>query len=264
MTDMPVDRAERIGRYIDGEMDGDERAAFEAELVVDPELAEAVALLSGNDERLRAAFALPVDDALLARLGLADSGAAPQRDSASVIDLAAARAERAARTESRAENAGGLRRHWRWTGGLAMAATVALAVALPLWRGGSTDPASSAAFQLAMETAPSRSGRALAGGSTVAPQLSFADRSGRYCREYVLTGATDARGIACRAETGGWRVEAQVDGSGAVDSGGGIRTAAGQDSGGLDAAYDRLGASDPFDLTKENALRANGWRGADK
>lgn len=257
--------AERIGRYIDGEMDIAERAAFEADLAQDPALAGQVARLTDQDARLRAAFELPVDDALLARLGLADGQAsAVSMQQAEVIDFADAKVRRTAALAEAAREAdkaagGSASPRWRWAAGAAMAAVVALAVALPLWPRGEADPAASAAFQIAMNSAPSRTSQTLESGAIVVPQLSFADQAGRYCREYALGGSQGGRGIACRAADGRWAIEAQVEGGAESATSGGIRTAAGDDTTALDAAYARLGASDPFDATRENALIANKW-----
>jgi len=271
MTEDAMPEAERIGRYIDGEMDAAERAAFEAALAQDPALTERVARLTDQDARLRAAFELPVDEALLARLGLADgqgpaAGVAPPAPMppAEVIDFADAKARRAAALAEAARAEGKVAGRpvsprWRWAAGAAMAAVVALAVALPLWPRGEADPAASAAFQIAMDSAPSRTSRALESGAIVVPQLSFADQAGRYCREYALGGSQAGRGIACRAADGRWAIEAQVEGGAEPAPSGGIRTAAGDDTAALDAAYARLGASDPFDAARENALIANQW-----
>lgn len=253
--------AERIGRYIDGEMDNAERAAFETELASNAALADQLARLTSQDERLRAAYALPVDDALLARLGLSPAAPAAADDSvksAQLIDLAQARAQRAERAGAMAANSAVLGR-WRWAAGAAMAAAVALAVAIPLWPAGQADPTSSQAFQLAMETAPSRTSRPVDGDSVVEPQSTFADRTGRYCRDYVLGGSQSVQGVACRTEAGQWRVESQTSGGERTADNGEIRTAAGDGDGALESVYQRLGASDPFDKQKENSLIAGGW-----
>lgn len=263
-----MNAAERISRYIDGEMTEVERAAFEAELVSDPVLAEALARLTAQDERLRAAYALPVDDALLAQLGLAGPPPVEATDDtpvgAQLIDFAQARAER----EKRAADAAAVAKsasdrpmaeRWRWAAGAAMAAVVALAVALPLWTQGLGDPTGTKAFQVAMETLPSRTRQMIGGQATVEAQSSFADRAGRFCRDYVLGGSVSARGIACRSKDGQWQIEWQADGVGRSINTDGIRTAGGADDTALDPIYERLGATDPFDKTKENRLIVNGW-----
>lgn len=141
-----------------------------------------------------------------------------------------------------------------------MAAVVALAVALPLWTSGRGDPADTEAFQIAMETAPSRTTRSMGDQTAVVAQSSFADRAGRFCRDFVLVGSLSARGIACRSADGRWQVESQTDGGGQSINQQGIRTAAGEDVDALDQVYQQIGASDPFDKEKETRLIANGWR----
>ena len=87
---------EVIGAWLDGELPADEARRVEAAVAADPALAEEIAALKCSDAALRAAYPViePVDDALLARLGLADPVTAPLL-SAEVIDFASARAARA-------------------------------------------------------------------------------------------------------------------------------------------------------------------------
>ena len=268
MMNDAIPDAERIGRYIDGEMDAVERMTFEQDLAKDPALAEQLARLTDQNAQLRAAFELSVDDALLARLGLSETSDQPQPSQvADVIDFATAKAHRVAQAGAAAQmndNAatGSVRQGWRWAAGAAMAAVIVLAVALPLRPRSGIEPLDSPAFQVAMESIPSQTSHTLGQGAIVVPQLSFADQTGRFCREYALGGSESGRGIACRTTNGRWTIEAQVNGAASPVDGSGIRTAAGDGTAALDTAYTRLGASDPFDATKENSLLANAWRSA--
>ena len=268
MTNDAIPDAERIGRYIDGEMNAAERVMFEQDLASDPALAEQLARLTDQNAQLRAAFELPIDDALLARLGLSKAAGRPQpAHVADVIDFATVKAQRvsqasAAEQQSDHVATGLARQGWRWAAGAAMAAVIALAVALPLQQRSGTEPLDSPAFQIAMESIPSQTRHALDQGAIVVPQLSFADQTGRYCREYALGGSRSGRGIACRANDGRWKIEAQVEGGASTSGDGGIRTAAGDDTVALDTVYARLGASDPFDVNRENSLLTHKWQPA--
>ena len=238
---------ERISRYLDGAMEAEEREAFERELTARPELAEAVAQWRGNDERLRAAFDLPMPEGLAARLGLEPAG--PPK----VVDLAAAREAREQRRRIPAR--------WGWAAGGALAASLVAAVTLGLVGGGAgADPFASEQFQVAMQTLPSTRPAQLAGGRVLTPTLSFADGSGRFCREFALTGDEPQIGIACRSG-GRWNVEGVAAGTAPGGDPGEIRTAAGEGAG-LDPVYARLDAGDPLDPAVERQLLARGWNAA--
>lgn len=252
MTGMDPDKAERIGRYIDGAMDDAERADFERALASDASLADEVARLTGNDDRMRAAFELPVDDELLVRLGLADAAARPTTDN--VIDFAAARQK-----NKDVISAPAPRRWMPWVGGLLAASVAALAI-VPMLHGGDFDPQASAGFQQAMEQRPSLQIASVEGGVKVQPQGSFVDSQGRFCRDYALGGAASGSGIACRTGSGGWQVEATTKDGGIETDDGAIRTAGGAFDAALDAAHERIGASDPINGDQENRLIANGWQ----
>lgn len=239
---------ERISLYLDGGMDGGARERFEREMAARPELAEAVAQWRSNDERLRSAFDLPMPEGLAARLGL-EAAAAPK-----VVDLASARQEREQRRRIPAR--------WGWAGGGALAAGLVAAVTLGLGGGGpGADPYASEQFQVAMQTLPSSRPAQLAGGRVLTPTLSFADGSGRFCREFAVTGDEPQIGIACR--TGGrWTVEGVAAGAAPGGDPSEIRTAAGEGEA-LDPVYDRLRAGDPLDPDRELQLIVRGWKEAE-
>lgn len=238
---------ERISLYLDGGMDSEQRAAFEREMAARPELAEAVAQWRTNDERLRSAFDLPMPEGLAARLGL-ERAAAPK-----VVDLASARQQREQRRRIPAR--------WGWAGGGALAASLVAAVTLGLVGGGSgADPYASEQFQVAMQTLPSSRPAQLAGGRVLTPTLSFADGSGRFCREFAMTGEEPQIGIACRSG-GRWNVEGVAAGAGPGGDPAEIRTAAGEGEA-LDPIYNRLGAGDPLDPERERQLIVGGWNQA--
>ncbi len=250
---------EQIAGWIDGALPPEAAARFEARLASDPELARQVAAWQRNDDLLRGAFDAPmaqeVDNALLARMGLAAAAPAPAAQSASVIDLPNRQAKAAAANDNPAR--------WRWAlplGG-ALAAGLALAVILTgppplLGTGGNADTM----FAEAMERLPSRGEQALPDGSRVSPVLSFAAADGRFCREFsIIGGAKLGGGIACKGSSG-WKVEARSAAAAATVDPEQITMAAGPDGSALDAAYARLGASDPLSIDAERQLIASGWK----
>lgn len=242
-----------LQRYLDEAMDAAERAAFEAQLAADPALAARAARLRANDAALRDAMAGADAAALAQRFGLTPP--ASSSPSATVVDFAAARADRAARQAQTPApvQAGWARRNWRWAGGGAIAAALVLAVTT-LSTGGS-GLAGDAQFQTALNRNASGTSVELADGRAVTPVLSFAAGDGRYCREFAIAAE---RGVACRGD-GAWQIEALVPGA-APDASGGIRTAAGEDAAPLDALYQRLAAGDPLNAVEEQRLIADRWQ----
>jgi anti-sigma factor RsiW len=244
---------ERIAAFLDGQMNDAETAAFEAEMNADPELAEVVVRMADNDDLLRSAFDAPiqqgVDDALIARMGLAEP------ESAQVIDIASARQ---AKVIAANDDSPGWQR-WRWPAMGAVAAAVVAAVMLQTGPSTSED----AQFAQAMESLPSGQIAKLAAGETVQPLLTFKAGDGRYCRDFSRSGAQPVSGIACRGGNG-WSVEAKAKGATTLGNSGQIETAAGADESALTDAYARLDASDPLDGEAEKALIAKGWSSAEK
>jgi hypothetical protein len=229
-----TDRTETIMVFLDGRMSEDEARSFEEAMEQDSDLADEVARLASNDQLLRDAFDAPmqepVDDALLARMGLR------------------------ARQDAANDNPSFWRK-WPWPVGGAIAASLALVLVTQIGQG----PKSQDLMSVALDSTPSSSAARLADGKTITPRLSFAARDGRFCREFLQeTNGKNATGIACRSD-GQWSVEALVEGGAAMPGSDEIVTARGEDASKLDATYQRLGASDPFDVKKERALIDRRW-----
>ena len=227
---------ERIAAYLDGHLDDEAMAAFEAEMEQDATLADEMARLADNDALLRAAFEAPLaektDDMLLMRMGLATPRVLAANDNSALI------------------------RKWRWPVGGALAASAALALFIQAQPGSQAD----AQFARAMDSMMSRQTAQMEGGATLTPVLSFRAADGRYCREYVRGGVSDtSSGIACRDE-GGWTIEAQTEGSARIADSTRVETASGADDTVFAQAYARLGASDPLDAEKEQRAIADGWK----
>lgn len=226
---------EKLAAFLDGAMSDDEAAEFEARLASDPELAAKAERWLANDQLMAAAFApaalAPLAPEMLQAMGLGapDTPATPR--------LAAN------------DNAPWWRRHAVPLGG-AMAASLA-AILLLTPRSGEA-PQRDLSF--ALESGQSLTPVQLADGSTVTPTLTIKAADGRWCREYRQEATV---GLACR-NAGQWQVEARGTGSGPAD-GSEIAVASGADGSALDAAFARLGASDPIDGKAEAELIAQGW-----
>lgn len=243
---MTMDSFERLSAWLDGALDPEDAAALEAELATNPALAEQLAQMQATDASLRAAFDAPmhepVPDRFTALLG--------DPPTAEVIDFAAAKARR------QAAKPAAPRRNWQAYA--ALAATVVFGFFFLGQPGlGPRPDAAQVAFNKALETAPSGQQVALGGGKSLTPRLSFAAKDGRYCREFA---SGDQAGLACRGASG-WTVEAMAkdDGPKAGGEEGGYATAGGGGAA-LDQAYAKLGAGDPMDTAREQALIANGWK----
>ena len=163
---------------------------------------------------------------------------------APVVDLAAERARRrGAANESR----------WTWAHWGGMAASLALGVvagALFMQRGGSDG------VVVAGSTLTHALDAQLASDapSSVAVQLSFLDREGRYCRTFT---ASSTAGLACR-DGAQWNVVATAPAS--ATSGGAMRQAASALPKAVLDAVDAKIAGSALDATQERAARDRGWR----
>ncbi|MFM5907612.1 MAG: anti-sigma factor family protein [Novosphingobium sp.] len=235
---MSADIEERLAAWLDGAMDADEAQAFEQELAANPGLAARAQDWKANDAFIAGALGpitdAPIDADMLARLGLAE----PAAGAAAPLPAAAN------------DNAPFWRRHALPLGG-AIAASIAAVLMLAVPRGGNQagDPLS-----LALDSAPSLNVVKLADGRTIQPTLTVRAADGRWCREFR---SGDQTSLACRGEAG-WKVEATTKATGPADPNE-IGLAAGGETSGLDAAYQRLGASDPIDAGAENDLIARNW-----
>ena len=219
--------------YADGELDTSARAAVEAAMRADPEIARRVAEYREQREKLRAAYepelAEPVPDRLLAVL----------RD----------RRPPARRTV----------RRWRYPASLAASLVVAIGLAIFAWqrpalmqeRGGSLV----AGGELARSLTDSLSGDPAAGEVRIG--LSFLAKSGEYCRTFTLR---ESAGLACRRGDR-WLIHdlAQLAEAGTSQSGG-YRTASSMLPAAILSAMQGQIVGDPLDRAGEQSARGAGWR----
>jgi len=241
---------ETLSAYADGELDAATRAALEAALVTDPQLAQRVARARALRARVRDAFtpvlAEPVPERLLASV----RGAAPPRRAGNIVPL-----------QPRA------RARWSWPQWGAMAASLVVGALLgPLLL-------RPAAPQAPLETS---GGRVLASGelaralsqqlasaqppaAPVAIGVSFRARSGGYCRTFVLRAGQPLAGLACR-QGSAWQVMALAQGEAPGAAGGGYRQAASALPPAVASTLDELIAGQPLDSAAETAARERGWK----
>ena len=177
---------EQLSQYLDDELDSEARAALEQRLAAEPGLADLLARLRRLDGQVAASVCASATDSVPEHV------AALLRDDRNVVPLR--------RPLHRAV----------WPA--ALAASVVAAVALLLVPGEDGQQpltGSDALLAGALESEPSRAGGwiALADGRALQPVLTFPDRDGNWCREFLLRDDDqDWRGVACR-EAGRWETQ---------------------------------------------------------
>ena len=233
-------------RYIDGEMEDDERMAFEQRLHDMPDLARRMEIWRRNDSTVAAALAddlsVPMPAATLALLQMPEA-----RTTAAVVSIDSARAARKAERD--------IRLGWRWPAGIAVAvaASALFVVGTTLNGGGAT-------LATALDKARTGETIAIEARERVTPVATFAAADGRWCREFRIAAAKGNRtGVACRSR-GRWSTEVMVASNKPVDAGDDYQTAAGDQLPALDRVYRRLGAADSLSPDDERALIDSGWR----
>ena len=222
------DPTERLIAYLDGELDPQARAAFEAAMAADPELAARVEAHRELGASLSAAFDPVLAEPVPLRLTLAAQAAndpapsrfrAPQWAAMAACLVAGVLVGRLALTDRGplTQTAGGL------------AARGELAQAL--------------STGLAADAGPIRVG------------LTFRDQQGRYCRTFQSRPDALA-GLACRQD-GRWAMRATAAWAPAQSPD--YRTAGSETPPAILAAVDQLRAGDPLDAPAERAARDGGW-----
>ncbi len=230
---------EAIFAYIDGELEGDERARVEALINADPAKQAMVADHRALAARLQSAFAkvaeAPVPPAL-ADAVWAGSG---------VVSLADARSRR-----------DGRRWHWNVSQWAAMAATLVIGLlGGAIVSGGGSGPVAERGGRLvasgSLEHALSTQLASTQGSKApVRIGLTFRNHSRAVCRSFV---AEAVEGVACR-EKDLWLVRGML--AREAQTSGDYRMAAG--AGSLELV-DGIIAGEPMDEAQERAALANGW-----
>lgn len=219
-------RDERVSAALDGEASKEEAGAIAS----DAGLRAQAERWRANDAAIRAAFdpvaESAIDEALLARLGLAAPSEQPGPSAA---------------------NDNPPWRRWLLPAGAVAAGVAAMLALVPA--SGSID------LDRALDTTPSGQ-IAMVDGAELRPVLTVRAGDGRWCREYAYRGNRD---LACRG-TDGWSLEGRVTGPAAKP--GEIQIAGGEAETGLEVAYAKLDATDPVGPADERAAIAAGWQPA--
>jgi negative regulator of sigma E activity len=240
---------ETVMAYVDGELDEEGRAALDAALATDPELARRVARHRALRDRLRGEFAPVLQEPVSERLIVAARGAAARASPTNVVPLP---------TQPTAR--------WSWPQWAAMAASLAVGVLVAplLWRQGAGGPlavqgghvvatgalAHALSEQLASNQAP---------GAPVGIGVSFLSRNGSYCRTFLLREQGALAGVACRQEEQ-WRLEAVATATPSFAAPGQYRPAASSLPPAVAHTIDELIIGEPLDAGAERAARSRGWR----
>ncbi|MGE0741130.1 MAG: anti-sigma factor [Hyphomonadaceae bacterium] len=217
---------ETLCAYIDGELDGEERARVDRLVLVNPGVALRLKQLRKADAVLRAAFC---------------------DDDAAIVEDEAPPARR---------DFGAFTRRFA---PLAAASLVGVLVGMfaPTPLQDTAPTAVSAAISRVLDDIPSGQS-ATVGEGILIPAQTMLTETGVACRQYRWEASADAvDGIACR-ENGGWRLQAQIA-TLQADNSVNYQAAAADSADPLGAALDALGAVAVLDESEEAALIETGW-----
>jgi putative zinc finger protein len=276
---------EKLMAYADGQLDAAERAEVEAAMASDPEVAQRVEQHRALRRKINAAFdpvlLETVPDELVAatraapaRPELASTAASSAttsktaRREATVTDLRRVRAARkaeAASVASIARKPETPHRPWTWVEWGSMAASVAaggvitfLAMTSPGTervglRNGAlvarADLEQALSNQLASDPPP---------GSYVQIGLSFRNKTGDYCRTFMLKEASPRAGLACR-QSNRWNIQVLAQAPATATAEGGYKLAGSEIPPAVMTAAQAAIAGEPFDADAEKAARSKGW-----
>jgi len=267
---------ETLMAFADGELDAAGRAAVEAAMREDPEVAKRVARHRALRNRLQVAFAEELAEPVPQRLlsAVRDSSAVK---ASNVVNLREARAAsaRAAKARVAGQRAGAQqtedRTSWRQLGSIAAGVLLGLGIGYFSWRQGEApiERGASGALVANGQLAAALSGQLAAeqaGGSAVHINVSYLAKSGEYCRSFTLAraGATSAAtsGVACK-DGQQWQIQALVQGTpvqAAPESGGDYRTAATAVPPVILKLIEGQIQGEPLDAAGESAVRRRGWQ----
>jgi hypothetical protein len=224
------DRDLTIAAYVDGELDADARARFEAELTHDPSLAAEVAAQRRLRDRLAAAYDPVLAEPVPLNLKLA----------------AQAANDRPARRFGLPQ--------WAAVAASLVVGVLVGRVALPQHPQGPLT-AEGGALAARGELAQALDRRLAAEAGPIRVGLSFQANDGRYCRTFQ-SAPDRLAGLACR-DAARWQVRTVTAWAPAATD---YRTAGAETPPEILAAIDALIAGEPLDAAAEEAARQRGWK----
>jgi hypothetical protein len=239
---------ETVMAYVDGELDDATRAALEAAMATDSDLAERVACERRLRARLQSEFDPVLREPIPERLlGAANATSAKAR-TGNIIWLKRIPA-----------------RDWSWPQWGAIAASLILGVLIaPLLRHepnegalGIQDGKILASGALAHALSEQLASNQVA-DAPVRVGASFLSRNGNYCRTFRLRDTSAVAGLACR-EGESWRLEALAATDRANSGSGEYQPAASSLPPAVAQSVDALIVGDPLDAKAEAAARESGW-----
>jgi hypothetical protein len=235
--------------YADDELDTQARAAVEAAMASDPEIARRIAQHRALRGRVHSAFTKVLDEPVPARLLYAVRSAPPAPRGNNVVPLRLRGARR-----------------WTWPQWTAVAASLMVGVIagrlvlVPaatgpiVMRGGHVVAASTLAHALSDQLAANQPA-----AGAVRVGVSFRSKSGQYCRTFAWQQTTALAGLACRAADG-WEVSVLARTQSPLTDSGSYRQAASSMPPAVIAAVGDLIAGEPLDAQSEAAARAKHWQ----
>lgn len=239
---------ETLMAYADNELDAQTRAAVEAAMAKDPEIARRIAQHKALRGKLRLAFDNVIEEPTPQRLINAARGVPAVRREGNVIPL---------RRKAPPPRA------WPQWASIAASLVVGVIIGQAVLRGSGNN------------TITSRDGKLLANGvlaralseqlaSTQTDQnpvrigVSFKSKSGDYCRTFTVKESTTLAGLACR-DHDDWHMQVLAQTTSAPEGSAAYRQAGSEIPKSVQQAMDDTIAGEPLDANAEAAVREKNW-----
>lgn len=239
----------RLMAYVDGELDASGRAAVEAGMARDPQLARWVSAQLALRQRLQGA--LRIDTAQAVPQRLLDAAWQGPAGSADIVDLPQ-------RKKAPPQATGA-----RWPVWTALAASLVVGAMLGILVFGSPGASLLAGGDGlvaggALREALNQQNSGAVGRDEIRIGLSFRDRTAQYCRTFLLPAPQASAGLACRGG-GEWTVLNLMPAEASVEAGG-LRMAASPWPAALLNAVESRAAGQTLDAAAEARAIAGKWR----
>jgi hypothetical protein len=239
---------ETLMAYADNELDAQTRAAVEAAMATDPEIARRVAQHKALRGKLRLAFDNVIEEPTPQRLINAARGVPAVRREGNVIPL---------RRKAPPPRA------WPQWASIAASLVVGVIIGQAMLRGNGSSAVTSRDGQLMANSVLAHAlSEQLASTQTdhdpVHIGVSFKSKAGAYCRTFTLHETTTLAGLACR-DHDDWHVQVLAQSTPAPEGSAVYRQAGSELPKSVLQAVDDNIAGDPLDATAEAAARGNSW-----